>query len=187
MTNRLPAQVHGTGKVTLRRWVSDDAELLGEAITRSVEHLRPWMPWVAHEPLSVEARRALIAQWECEWAAGGDVVMGVFLDGAAAGGCGLHHRIGPVGLEIGYWTHVAFLRLGIATTAARLLTDAAFELPGISHVEIHHDRANKASAGIPRALGFQRVRELDQAPRAPAEIGVSWEWRVTREDWMQPR
>jgi RimJ/RimL family protein N-acetyltransferase len=171
----------------LQRWVSGDAELLGEAVATSVEHLRPWMPWVAQEPLSVEARRELIQEWEREWAAGGDLIMGIFVDGAVAGGCGLHHRIGPGGLEIGYWTHVSFLRMGIASTAARLLTNAAFELPEISRVEIHHDQANEASAGVPRTLGFRHVREVTDTPQAPGEVGVSWEWQVTREEWLQRR
>lgn len=154
----------------LRRWLREDAEVLGVAVTESIEHLRPWMPWVAHEPLPIRERRALIKGWERDWLAGGDAVMGVFLNGAVAGGCGLHHRIGPGGLEIGYWTHPLFLRTGIATSAARLLTDAAFEQTDITHVEIHHDKANEASAGIPRKLGFRFVREFQDGPEAPAEV-----------------
>ena len=40
-------------------------------------------------------------------------------------------------------------RQGLATSAICLLTDSAFALVGISHLEIHHDKANVASAGIP--------------------------------------
>jgi RimJ/RimL family protein N-acetyltransferase len=133
--------------------------------------------------LSEEIRRALIGEWERDWRAGGDVVMGVFVDGSVAGGCGLHHRIGPGGLEIGYWTRASFLRTGVATSAARLLTNAAFARAGVTHVEIHHDKANAASAGVPRKLGFQLVREVRDTPEAPAEVGLSCEWRLTREAW----
>src|ERR1700684_748732 len=105
------------------------------------------------EPLSVTERQALIDSWYPEWLAGGDVVMGVFVDGAVGGGCVLHRRIGPGGLEIGYWTARRFLRQGIATTAAGLLTDAAFSDPAITRVEIHHDLAHHASGGVPRTLG----------------------------------
>jgi hypothetical protein len=38
----------------------------------------------------------------------------------------LRRRIGPGGVEIGYWTARRFLRQRIATTAAGLLTEAAF-------------------------------------------------------------
>ena len=135
--------------------------------------------------MSVVQRRALIDGWERDWAAGGDVVMGVFVNRSVAGGCGLHHRLGPGGLEIGYWTHPAFLRIGIATSAARLLTQAAFARADITHVEIHHDKANTASAGIPRKLGFELIREIADEPQAPSSNGTSCEWQLTRERWDQ--
>lgn len=179
----LPERLPGPDELLLRRWEPDDAELVGRAVGESLEHLRPWMPWVSQEPLSPEDRRATIQEWEREWLRGGDVYMGVFLGEQVAGSCGLHCRIGPGALEIGYWTHPAFIRRGVATTAAGLLTDAAFALPGITHVEIHHDKANQASAGVPRKLGYQLVGEAPEEPVAPAEVGVSHLWRLTRDEW----
>jgi ribosomal-protein-serine acetyltransferase len=185
MADRLPELIEGPGALVLRRWLPEDAEILGEAVMESIAHLRPWMPWAAHEPLSVVERRALIGEWERDWLAGGDVVMAIFVNGAVAGGCGLHHRIGPGGLEIGYWTRSSFLRCGIATSAARLLTEAAFARVDITHVEIHHDKANAASAGIPGKLGFELIREVRDRRDAPAELGLSCEWRLTREHWAR--
>jgi ribosomal-protein-serine acetyltransferase len=182
---RLPEQMVGPGSLTLRRWIQEDAEKLDRAVTESVEHLRPWMPWVAQEPLPINERRALINGWEQERLAGGDVVMGIFIDGAVAGGCGLHRRIGPGGVEIGYWTARSFLRRGTAAAAARLLTDAAFACSEIMRVEIHHDQANQASAGVPRKLGFELVREVHDEVQAPGETGVSCEWQMTRGDWRR--
>jgi RimJ/RimL family protein N-acetyltransferase len=173
--------------MTLRLWRRHDAAGLGEAVTDSIEHLRPWMPWIAHEPLSVTERQALIDRWRQEWLAGGDVVMGVFVAGAVAGGCGLHRRIGPGGLEIGYWTARRFLRQGIATTAAGLLTDAAFSDPTIARVEIHHDQANQASAGVPQKLGLRLVQERRDEIQAPGESGISCEWQITRQEWHARR
>jgi ribosomal-protein-serine acetyltransferase len=129
----------------------------------------------------------LIDSWDQEWLAGGDVVMGVFVDGAVAGGCGLHRRIGPGGLEIGYWTARRFLRQGIATNAAGLLTDTAFSDPAITRVEIHHDQANQASAGVPRKLGWRLVREGVDEIQAPGESGISCEWQITRQQWQALR
>ena len=189
MADRLPELVTGPEGFVLRRWLRADAEALGDAIHESIDQLRPWMPWAADEPLSVAERRALIDEWDRNWDSGGDEVLGVFVDGSVAGGCGLHHRVGPGGLEIGYWTHRSFLRTGIATRAARLLTDAAFARADITRVEIHHDKANVASAGIPRKLGFTLVREVHDPVTAPAETGLSCEWQLTREAWAttQPR
>jgi RimJ/RimL family protein N-acetyltransferase len=143
------------------------------------------MPWIDQEPLGLDARRAMIGRWEDEWLAGGDLYLGVWIRESVAGGGGLHHRIAPDGLEIGYWIHPNFTRRGLGTAAAWLLTDAALADPGISHVEIHHDLANEASAGIPRKLGFEFVGEVQDEITAPAEVGVEWVWRMERRDWQR--
>ncbi|MGN6168468.1 MAG: GNAT family N-acetyltransferase, partial [Solirubrobacteraceae bacterium] len=88
----LPERLESADGLLLRRWVASDADALARAVAESADHLRPWMPWVAQEPLPLARRRALIDQWEREWLLGGDVMMGVFRDGRVAGGCGLHRR-----------------------------------------------------------------------------------------------
>ena len=65
-----------------------------------------------------------------------------------AGGAGLMARIGPGGLEIGYWVHAGHVRRGLATAATSALIAEAFTLPGITRVEIRHDELNTASGGI---------------------------------------
>ena len=182
----LPERVEGPDGLLIRRWLVPDAEALGDAIAKSLEHLRPWMDWVGQEPLSVDRRRAMIEGWNQGWADGGDVVLGVFLDGEVAGGCGLHRRIGPAGLEMGYWIGQGFLRRGLATSVARALTDAALDLPDVSYVEIHHDKANVASAGVPRKIGFRLVGEERDRIEAPAEVGIECRWRADRAAW-RPR
>jgi RimJ/RimL family protein N-acetyltransferase len=180
---RLPDHLEGPQGLLLRRWNVADAETLATAVAQSTEHLRPWMGWVSQEPMTLAQRRAWLAAREREWTAGGDVVLGVFVDGEAAGGCGLHRRIASDGLEIGYWIHPAFTGRGIGTAAARLLTDSALALPEISHVEIHHDKANLASGAIPRRLGYRLVGESRDAVQAPAETGIECTWRMDRELW----
>ncbi|MBI5105814.1 MAG: GNAT family N-acetyltransferase [Solirubrobacterales bacterium] len=183
----MPERWEGDG-VVVRRWRVEDAEAQERIVGESVEHLRPWMPWAAFEPSPLEERRARIAGWEQEWAAGGDLYAAVLEDGVLVGGGGLHHRLGPGGLEIGYWVHPAHTRRGLATVAARLLTELAFSVPSIDRVEIHHDRANAASAGIPRRLGYERLGEVvADRPQAPADTGVDVLWRVTREQWAALR
>jgi RimJ/RimL family protein N-acetyltransferase len=173
------------GGLVLRRWLPDDAPELARAVAESVEHLRPWMAWIAEEPLAVKRRREMIEEWGRDWAEGGDVILGAFLGGRIAGGCGLHRRVGPYGLEIGYWTHSAFLRRGVATRVAAVLTEAALALPGITVVEIHHDKANQASAGVPRKLGFEWLGEAADEPEAPGEVGMECRWRMDRQRWRR--
>ena len=143
------------------------------------------MPWIKAEPLSSEDRIALIDQWQADWARGGDVVIGVFLDGEVVGSSGLHRRRGPSTLEIGYWVHRAHTREGIATEVAKSLATAAFTVAGIDQVEIHHDKANIASEGVPRRLGFTFIEETADAITSPGEVGIDCRWMIDRDEWME--
>lgn len=181
---QLPGGDRARGEVTVRPWRTDDAEALNAAIATSRGHLAPWMPWAAQPPPTVSERREQISRWLRDWSDGGDGIYGIFVREAVAGGCGLHRRIGPDGLEIGYWLASNFTGRGVMTTAAALLTDTAFTVPGIERVEIHHDRANVRSAGVPRRLAFILVGEREREPVAPAEIGIECQWRMSRTRWM---
>lgn len=178
MSNALPERVPSE-RIEIRTWRPEDAPALVRAVTADLDHLRPWMPWIAHEPSSVADRIALFSAWEEARLAGSDVTYGLFLDGEVIGGTGLHGRIGPGGLEIGYWVTAERTRQGIATEAARTLTAVAVDRPGVDRVEIHHDQDNRASAGIPRALGYEMVERRAVEPTAPGESGVHWIWRLT--------
>src|SRR5690606_24138078 len=150
-----PPETVTTDRLVLRTWRHDDVDALGAAVAASLEHLRPWMPWVAGEPLDRNERLAVIAGFARARAADGDTTYGAFLraTGEVVGGTGLHVRRGPGTLEIGYWVHVDHVRRGYATELAAALTTTALALPGVHHVEIHHDRANAASEAVPRRLG----------------------------------
>jgi len=176
-----PGEVLTRGPVTLRRWRAADADTLCDLILGSLEHLRPWLPWAA------DYGRADAAQFtgrcEQDWETGAGFHYAIIAGGAVAGSCGLHNRIGPGGLEIGYWVHAMHLRRGIATAATAALVEAAFGLPGIERVEIVHDEANVASGGVPRKLGFTEItrRPHRGGPRTPGESGTEVVWRMTRE------
>lgn len=174
------------GAIVVRRCRAEDTEALDQAIAASVDHLRPWMAWIAHEPIPVDARRQLIAEWGERWNAGDEFVCAILAaddDRTIIGGCGLHPRIGAGGLEIGYWVRADRVRQGVATAAARLLTTAACTVDGIDRVEIHHDRANVASRAVPRRLGFAFIEERDDPVEAPGEEGVECIWRMHSSTW----
>lgn len=176
---RLP-EFFDDGDLLVRRWVPSDAANLHEAITRNVEHLRPWMPWIAFEPQTIDQRGDLIAGWERNWELGGDVVLGVFLDGVVVGSTGLHRRLGPDGLAIGYWIDGDHIGQGLAPRVAGLLTARALTLPAITHVQIHCDEANKASARVPEKLGFTYVGNVPAPVLAPGETGSQRLYRMDR-------
>ena len=134
-TRTLPERFE-EGDLVLQRWRVEDALAQHEAVVESEEHLRPWMPWIGFEPRTVEQRAELIAQWEGEWREGGDVMLAVWLEGVVAGSTGLHRRIGPDGLEIGYWIRADHTRRGLATRVARLLTTGALTIPAVSYTHL---------------------------------------------------
>jgi len=179
-----------SGRLVIRPWVAADAAALGAAVTASVDHLRPWMPWVRDEPLSEAARRELIEKWRGEWEAGESSVFGIlFPDGTVVGGCGLHRRRAgrPEVVEIGYWVHVDHTRRGIATEAAAALTDAAFTLRSTSEVEIHHQPANVASGAVPARLGYRHIGD-EQAVTPFDEVERTMRvWAVDRASWQARR
>lgn len=170
------------GGVTVRRWRPEDAEALHEALLADLEHLRPWMAWVAGEPLSLDERRARLAEWSRRWDAGEDFSFAIVDDaGDVLGGCGLHRRIGPGGLEIGYWVRGDRTGRGVATDAARALVEVAFTFDDVTHVEIHHDAANAASRRVPEKVGFSRIDERPDEVVAPGEVGIEVIWRLQRD------
>ena len=172
-------EVVETERLVLRLWRDDDVDALAVAITESLDHLRPWMPWAGDEPLDRDRRLALFAGWRVSREAGGDAVYGIFRDGDVVGGTGLHHRRGPGVLEIGYWVHADHVRRGYATEVSGALTSVALALAEIEAVEIHHDRANVASGGVPRSLGYTLVAETPKPVDAPGEMGIDCAWRIT--------
>ena len=173
--------------VELRQWRPEHADAQARAIEESLEHLRPWMAWAIEWPKSRDDQLAMMREWEQRRRAGLDEFLGVWLDGELVGSCGLHFRIGAGGAEIGYWIHPAHTRRGLATEVARQLCERAFSDPAMDRVEIHHDRANAASGGVPPKLGFELIGDTRRAPVAPAEEGVERVWRLSRAAWTARR
>ena len=183
MDDRLPERVESP-RLLLRLWTVTDAPALGAAVRASLDHLLPWMPWApSTAAMSDPELRDLVRGWEQTWREGGGVVLGVFRDDVVVGGTGLHRRLGPGGLEIGYWIDVDHVRRGYATELSAALTDAAFGVAGIERVEIHHDAANVVSGKVPARLGFVAVGSVLRPPEAPGESGRMCAWRMTRAEW----
>jgi ribosomal-protein-serine acetyltransferase len=184
---RLLPNVIETKRTVLRMWTATDIEVMAALVAANVEHLRPWMPWVGFEPLTTAARRELIAGWHSDWEAGGGLVVGVFLDGLPIGGSGYHVNRGPNTLEIGYWIAASHSRRGLATEVSAALTTTAFTVAGIDRVEIHHDKANVASEGVPRRLGYVIESETAGEITSPGEVGIDCCWAMTPDRWSQRR
>ena len=140
----------------IRCYEPADAPALVEAVTRSLDHLLPWMPWAAHEPQTVDQRVAFIRACRADFDADVNYTYGIFDrdESRVLGGTGLHPRGGPGSLEIGYWVRSDSLRQGIATEVSAVLTRVAFEICGVERVDIQIDPENERSTGVPLKLGF---------------------------------
>jgi RimJ/RimL family protein N-acetyltransferase len=177
LTARPPERIERDG-VVLRRPREEDAEAIGAAVAASLEHLRPWMAWADDGATTPARRREHQDRCDSGWDHGSDFPY-LAVDagnGSVVGAAGLHRRIGPRAIEIGYWVHVDHTGRGIATAVAAALTEAALALPDVDRVEIHCDEANVRSAAVPRRLGYRLDRIEEDEVTAPAETGRSMVW-----------
>jgi ribosomal-protein-serine acetyltransferase len=172
------------GGVVLERWSLDDLDSLFVAISANLEHLRPWMPWVANH--GRESVAEFLAESNAGWERGARFEYAIRdaaadADAAVLGSAGLMGRIGPGGLEIGYWVDARHTRRGIAMLTAAALSEMALGLSTVDRVEIHHDEANLASGAIPARLGFSKLGTFPHQPTAPGELGRDIHWRLEAE------
>jgi RimJ/RimL family protein N-acetyltransferase len=176
-----PGEEIVAGSVVLRRHRRSDCVPLVIAVNQSLAHLAPWMVW-AQEPASEASIGAFLDESMRTFDAGSDFGYAI-VDPARdliVGGAGLHRRLGPGAIEIGYWVHVGHTRRGIATAVAVALRDEARSI-GIDRVELHCDEGNVASAGVARRAGFELLGTEPRAPRAPGESGTEMIWRARAE------
>jgi RimJ/RimL family protein N-acetyltransferase len=176
-----------TERLVIRCWEPVDAPLLKDALDSSLDHLRPVMAWAHDEPQPVEQKADLLKAFRALYDTGESFVMGIFdrSESEVLGGTGLHPRVGPGGLEIGYWIRASATRQGIATEVSGVLTRVGFEVCGADRIEIRIEPRNEASFGIPRKLGFleeatlrRRLPSRREGPLRDATI-----WTMFREDF----
>ena len=151
-----PAYRIETKRLVIRCYDPSDAPLLAESVTESVEHLRPWMPWVYSEPEPLEEKFQRLKRFRGLFDLGQDFVYGIFNqeETKLLGGTGLHTRLGDRELEIGYWIHKDHINQGLVTESTAALIKVAFELIRVHRIEIHIVPTNTASTAVPRKLGF---------------------------------
>ncbi|MFF7631590.1 GNAT family N-acetyltransferase [Kitasatospora sp. NPDC008050] len=177
-TSRPPEWLELPDGFALRRRTIEHAPQVNAAVTRNLSYLQPWMPWATIAPSLARTEEMTRLGWQL-WQDGSDflyVLERSDQPGSVLGMFGLHRRVGPGAIEIGYWIDQDHTGRSLATNGAAALTEAALGLPGIERVEIHCDEANAASAAVPRKLGYRLDRIAEAPPTAPSETGRKLIW-----------
>jgi RimJ/RimL family protein N-acetyltransferase len=161
-----------TPRLLLRCWEPADAPALRAVLDDSGTHLRPWIPFMKDEPRSLDETAEWLRAHRANFDLDRQYRYGVFHreGGALLGENMLLSRVGPGGLEVGYWTDVDSGGKGYATEASCAMIRVGFEVAGVDRIEIHCAPGNTASAAIPQKLGFTHEATLRQ--RAPDTEGT---------------
>ena len=181
-----PAYRIQTPRLVIRCWNPEDAPLLADAVTASLDHLRPWMPWVHAEPEELEAKVQRLRGFRAQFDTDKDYVYAIFTpdEREVVGGTGLHARIGEGGLEIGYWISIRHVGRGYATEAAAALTRVGFELHALERMEIRCDPRNEPSASVPRKLGYTHEATLRaNARHVDGSMRDTMVWSLLRREY----
>lgn len=156
-----------TERLVLRCWSPTDAHCLRAAVDANDQHLRPMIPFMKDEPRTL----AQTVQWLRGHRAAFDsdqmYRFAVFdaEEKTLLGENMLIARVGPGGLEIGYWTDKNAVGRGVASEASSAMIRVAFEIEKVERVEIMCAPENIASACIPAKLGFTHEATLKQRAR----------------------
>ena len=175
-----------TERLVLRCWSPEDAPVLRQALDKSDQHLRPWIPFMKFEPRTLEQTVDWVRSLRANFDTDELYRYGVFSrkDGSLLGENMLLPRVGPGGLEVGYWTHVNSGGHGYATEASCAMIRIAFEIAGMDRVEIHCAPGNAASVAIPAKLGFEHEATLKKRyPDTEGEIQDLMIWTLFAGDY----
>ena len=176
MPHHPPSSLDLGDGLRLRWYDESDLAPLAEVSALSLEHLHPWMSWATPDAVTWESQQQRHPERLAQLGTG-DSYLYVLVDGDLLHGvCGLHRRVGPGGVEIGYWLRPESVGQGLVSRAVAALTAAALELPDVDRVEIHCDEANVRSAAVPARLGYRLDRVEDDGVAAPAEVGRGMVW-----------
>lgn len=189
MQKRIPYGII-TDRLLIRCYHPGDAQMLLEAITNSLDHLKKWMPWARTEPSSLDSKKELLKKFEHEYVQKIDYNFGIFnrQQDTLIGSAGLHTRIGPKSREIGYWINSRYLNKGYATESTKALIKVGFEYHQIDNIEIHCDPKNIASQKIPKKLGFDLTDiRKSNATRPDGKPRDTMIWNMTLKRYREKR
>jgi len=183
-----PAYRIETERLVIRCYNPKDAPLLQKSVQESIEHLRPWLPWVKTEPEELKVKVERLRMFRAKFDLSENYIYGVFdlNETELIGGTGLHPRVGSDAFEIGYWVNVNHINKGNASEFSAALTKVAFEIENVKRVEIHCDPDNASSTAIPKKLGYVYEATLrGRSETIDGEPSDSMIWSILRDEYLK--
>ncbi len=148
------------------------------AIEESLPELEQWMTWAQQAP-TADGLREVLRRGEVDFHAdrGWDYTILEPSSGEILGAVGLHRTEDSEKFEVGYWVRTSRTRQGVATSAVHaIVTAAAAHLDIARQIVIRMDKANLASAAVPRKLRFTLASEEDREIVAKGHTGRGYVW-----------
>lgn len=158
------------------------AELFA-VIERERAHVSRYDQWPR---LVVDERFALgmIEKHRANHAAGLSQFLGVFVDGAVAGMCGIREVDTLHGVsEVSYWLAERHTGRGIISTGVATVGDYWFRERGMLKLEIRCNEANKRSVAVARRLGFTQEGVMRGSVLDPDRLPTALLFGLLREEW----
>ena len=183
-----PAYRIESERLVIRCYDPKDALYLQKSVQESVDHLRPWLPWVKDEPEELKVKIERLRMFRAKFDLSENYIYGVFdlKETELVGGTGLHPRVGSNAFEIGYWVNVNHVNKGYAIEFSAALTKVAFEIEHVNRVEIHCDPDNIMSAAIPKKLGYIYEATLRKRTETiEGEPSDSMIWSMFKEEYLK--
>lgn len=167
-TERAPAAFRAS-RLELTRWCPGDLEDLHRAVLRSLDSLRPWVPWSAGEPRDLEARRERLKVAVEDFEAGRIYTYAArqCRGGALVGEVGLYRPEDRDTFEVGYWVDAEHQRRGYATEMVVAMTEVGLVGMGLEELLLHTDPENLPSGRVAARAGFELRETRRDAFRDP--------------------
>ena len=188
-SERGPAYRIETDRLEMRCWRPKDAPELRKLLDESDSHLRPHIPFMKHEPRSLEQTTHWLREMRASFDQDRHYRYGIFLKGSS------HTLIGEIMVldrenigqrEMGYWLGKQFCGQGYMVEAAAALTKTTLEIDQSSRVEIHCDETNHSSAAVAQKLMYVHEGTLkERANRSDGTFGNLMIWTMFKEDFRK--
>jgi len=151
-----------TPRLLIRPRQVGEGPVIAKAVTESLEHLKPWMPFAQEAPTN-EKMEIHCRMSAADFTARKNFTLSIYdRDGKTLiGSTGLHEPSWDVrSFHIGYWVHKNFEGHGYIQESTHALTLYAFKVFQARRVEIRCDTRNMKSLSVMKKLGFQHEGTL---------------------------